>query len=236
MTITPEQLAAYADGELDDVTAARVRRALEADPELMRELAKLTALRTMLVARFDPILDEPVPGYMAAPIQDAAKVVSLAEVRAARQSLWQRPQFRLGVGAAIAASLVVTVLVGGLGRTPQGYADTQLAAALDGTLSGQTAPDGTRMLISFRDNSGAACRGYVSGSASGIACHDVRGWKLKLLGAAAAHQTSQYRQAGSADPAVMAAAQDMAAGPALNTADEAAAREAGWQLQEKISN
>ena len=229
MTVSPEQLAAYADGELDEITAAHVRRAIEDNPALAQELAKLSELRSMLAARFDPILAEPVPERLHQPIKGAAKVVNLADVRSARQKLWQRPQFRLGAGAAIAASLVVAVLVGGRGGTPQGYADRQLAAALDTSLSGETAPDGTRMLLSFRDSTGAACRGYAAAANSGIACHDDHGWKLKALGAAGKQQTTQYQQAGSPDAAIMAAAQDMAAGPAFDTAAEDAARKAGWR-------
>ena len=231
MTISPELLAAYADGELDEMTAARVQRAIADNPELERDFAKLNELRSMLAARFDPILAEPVPERLSAPIQDAAKVVSLDAARQARQSLWQRPQFRFGAGVAIAASLVVAVLVGGRGGTPQGYADGQLAAALDETLSGQTARDGTRLLISFRNDEGVACRGYAAQTASGIACHDDRGWKLKVLGGADAQQTTQYRQAGSADSAVMAAAQDMTAGPAFDAAAEDAARKTGWNIR-----
>lgn len=231
MTVTPEQLAAYADGELDQLTAARVLRAVEANPELAQELAKLTALRSILAARFDPVMAEPVPARLTDPIEQAAKVVSLAEVRAARQSIWNRPQFRFGAGAAIAASLVVAVLIGGGGGTPQGYADNQLAAALDSSLSGQTAPDGTRLLISFRDGNGAACRGYAAKGTSGIACHDAQGWKLKVLGTGGEKQTTQYQQAGSAEAAVMAAAQDLAAGPAFDAAQEQAAARAGWKSE-----
>ena len=231
MTISAQLLAAYADGELDEITAARVRRAVEDDPALAGELAKLTALRGLLAARFDPILSEPVPTRLHQPIEDTAKIVNLGEVRAARQSLWQRPQFRFGAGAAIAASLVVAVLVGGRGGTPQGYADVQLATALDGTLSGQTASDGTRPLISFRDGSGTVCRGFVASANSGIACHDEHGWKLKALGAAGENQTTQYKQAGTPDAAIMAAVQDMAAGPALDAAGEEAARKTGWRAE-----
>ena len=231
MTITPEQLAAYADGELDDVTAARVRRALEADPELAGNLAQLTELRGLLAARFDPILDEPVPDRLTQPVEAAAKVVSLSDVRAARQKLWHRPQFRFAAGSAIAASLVVAVLVGGRGGVPAGYAETQLAAALDNTLSGQTASDGTKLLLTFRDRNGAACRGYAGTAASGIACHDERGWKLEAVGQAGLGQTTQYQQAGSADAAIMAAAQDLAAGPALDAEAETAARKAGWRTE-----
>jgi hypothetical protein len=231
MTITPEQLAAYADGELDELAAARVSRTVAADPALVAELARLAALRRKLAARFDPILTEPVPEQLTSAIKDAAKVVSLSDVRAARQTLWQRPQFRFAAGSAIAASLVITVLVGGRDGKPSGYADTQLAAALDGTLSGQTAPDGTKLLLSFRDDRGAACRAYAGQSFSGIACRDGQGWKLKLMGQAETTATTQYRQAGSADAAIMAAAQDMAVGPALDAAAEEAARKAGWRAE-----
>ena len=228
MTITPEQLAALADGELDDLTAVRMRREVDADPKLLAELARLSGLRTILSARFDPILTDPVPARLTGPIEAAAKVVSLSEVRAARRSLWQRPQFRFAAGSAIAASLVIAVLVGERGGTPSGYADSQLAAALDTTLSGQTAPDGTKLLLSFRDNGGAACRGYAGGKDSGIACRDDHGWKIRMLGAAGEHASTQYRQAGSADAAIMAAAQDMAAGPAFDAATEQSALKAGW--------
>ncbi len=231
MTISPELLAAYADGELDELTAARVQRAIADNPQLARDLAPLTELRNMLVARFDPILAEPMPERLSAPIQDAAKVVSLDVARQARQPLWQRPQFRFGAGAAIAASLMVAVLVGGRGGTPQGYADTQLTAALDETLSGQTARDGTRLLISFHAANGAMCRGYAAQAASGIACHDDRGWKLKVIGGSAAKQATQYRQAGNNDAAIMAAVQDMAIGPALDANAELAARNDGWNTK-----
>lgn len=228
MTILPEQLAAYADGELDEVAATRVQYAVENDPELARELGRLVALRLALAARFDPILTEPVPERLINVIEDAGKVINLSDVRAERQTMWQRPQFRLGAGAAIAASLIVALLVGGRGGTPQGYADTQLTAALDGALSGETGADGTRLLISFRDRNGAACRGYSGLEASGIACRDDHGWKLNMLDGSAAQHTTEYQQAASENASIMAAAQNMAAGPALDAAAEKDARDAGW--------
>ena len=231
MTITSELLAALSDGELDDLTAVRVRREVDADPALAPELARLCGLRTLLAARFDPILSEPVPARLTGPIEAAAKVVSLGEARAARASLWQRPQFRFAAGSAIAASLVIAVLVGQRGDTPGGYADRQLAAALDGTLSGQTAPDGTKLLLSFRDHGGADCRGYAGRKTSGIACRDDRGWKIRIRGAAGERATTQYQQAGSADAAIMAAAQEMAAGPAFDAAAEQSALKAGWRAE-----
>ena len=41
--------------------------------------------------------------------------------------------------------------------------------------------------------------------------------------------STEFRQAGSADAAIMAAAQDMAAGSALESAAEKAARANGWK-------
>lgn len=230
MTVTSEQLAALADGELDEMTAARVRRAVEADPALASELEQLMQLRSTLSARFDPILAQPVPEQLSRLIEDAAKVVDLGQARAARQKFWQRREFRLGGGLAVAASLALVVLVVGRDGQPAGYAGTQLAMALDDTLSGQTAPDGTRLLVSFRDNRGQACRGFASNASRGIACRDDRGWKLEMTGGADAPASTQYRQAGSADAAIMQAAQDMAAGPALDSAAEQAARAGGWKV------
>ena len=235
MTMTPEQLAAYADGELDEITAARVRLAIEADPALAEQLDKLTSLNAILSARFDPILAEEVPVRLTQSIEEAVKVVDLGAVRAQRQSIWQRREFRFASGMAIAASLVVAVLVGGPGGVPSGYADSQLASALDGTLSGQSAPDGTRVLISFRNADAQYCRGYSSKQQSGIACRDNQGWKVKALGGGGTEQSTEYRQAGSDDAAVMAAAQDMARGTALDASEESQARQNRWKPQIKYN-
>ena len=229
MTVSPEQLAAFADGELDELTAARVHRAIEADPALALQLEQLIGLRSLLAARFDPVLAEPVPVRLTAPLEAAAKVVSLSDIRAKRALLWQRPAVRYGGGMAIAASLLVAVLVGQHNVTPPGYAGDQLASALDSLELGQSAPDGTRMLISFRKAGGQACRGFSGQSNSGIACRDTQGWKVQPIGHGSTAQTTQYQQAGSADAAVMAAAQDLADGPALDAAAENAARKAGWR-------
>lgn len=232
MTVSYEQLAAYADGELGEFETAQVRKAIAADPALAAQLAELEALKATLSAHFDPILAQPVPERLTAPIEAATKVVDLGAARAARQRWFQRPVIRYAALPALAASLVMVVFVGrGGDNGAAGYAETQLAAALDGTPSGQTAADGTQLLLSFRDASGSACRAYAAGAASGIACHDDRGWKVIRTGTAGTKQGSEYQQAGSENTDIMAQAQELAADGAMDPQEEEAARKAGWAAQ-----
>jgi hypothetical protein len=230
MTISPELLAAFVDGELSEFDAARVRRAIADDPQLAEQVVQLQQLSGLLSARFDPILDQPVPERLTRPIEDAAKVVDLGAVRAARQRWFERPLVRYAGGSTIAACLIAFLMVG---RNPAGsgadYAAPQLATALDTALSGETASDGTRPLLSFRTAAGEACRAYSGNSGGGIACRDSKGWKLRMTGAKGEGQQTQYQQAGSDDAAIMAAAQEMAASPALDRAAEEAARSEGWR-------
>ncbi|MGH6786660.1 MAG: anti-sigma factor family protein [Novosphingobium sp.] len=227
MTVTPEQIAAYADGELDELTAARIARAVADSPELAAQLAAHLGLRDTLSAHFAPILEEPVPEAIGAPIAAAAKVVDLGAVREQRAAWWRAPAVRWGAPA-LAASLALAVLLPRGGETAEGYAPTQLAAALEATSSG-TATNGTRVLLSFRDKAGAFCRGYASPAQSGIACKDDAGWKLRMTAGGSAAQAGEFRQAGSGEAAVMAAAQDLAAGSALDGPGERAARANGWR-------
>jgi anti-sigma factor RsiW len=66
MTVTPEELAAYADGELEGPEAARILLAVVARPELMRVVQQHRELRARIGAEFAPILDQEVPERLAA--------------------------------------------------------------------------------------------------------------------------------------------------------------------------
>ena len=93
----------------------------------------------------------------------------------------------------------------------------------------QPAGADTRILLSFRNGEGDYCRAFNAVSGNGIACRDAQGWKLEALGAGEAESASDYRMAGADAGAIMAQAQSMADGPALDAEAEAAARAAGWQ-------
>lgn len=234
MKVTPEELAAYADGELDAARAAEIEAAIAADPDLAAQLSAHRQLRQLLSAHYDPIAAQPVPDRFAALLgggaaeeQPAPAVIDFAAAREAREARRRLPRWTWVAGPAIAASLALLVLV----RTPGGraadYAPAQLAGALDSRLSGEAGEP--RILLSFANDAGELCRAYAGADASGIACRDGQGWRIdRKAGGSGAGQTD-YRQAGSAAEELMAAAQDMAGERgALDPAAEAAARAKGW--------
>lgn len=237
MTITPEEIAAYADGELTGERKAAIEAAMLADPEIMRSIESHKSLKSMLSAHYAPVAAEPVPDRLAAMLaKPEAEVVDLAAKRTQRAAASSRhfPRWGWIAGPALAASLVLAVSWSAPDDSGEDYAGAQLAAVLDTALAGQQpASADTRILLSFRNGAGEYCRAFNGSAASGIACRDKQGWKLEQIGngqtgAEEAGRESDYRMAGSDDGTVLTMAQDMAAGPALDAEGEARAREQGW--------
>ena len=226
MTIEPEMLMAYADGELDPLNAKRVERAIAGDPALAQEVERHRALRKRVSDSFAPIADERVPDRLAALLK--SNVVDLPTPRT-------RPILsRWRAAAALAACLVLGLTIGiSVSRGPvfSGagglYASGSLAAALDDEVGG--ADGAVKVAVSFRDKQGAYCRVFSSSATDGIACRDASGWALRRTQQGSTTQHGDYAQAGSPDPDLMAAAQDMMAGEPLDAKAEAAARGAGWR-------
>lgn len=242
MTIDPEMLAAYADGELGPEDVALVEAAIAADPALAEEVAAHRALRTTLSAHFAPILNMPVPDRLTAALTPRDNVVNLAEVRKrkAQEDAPERPPLWKGwiMGGALAASLALGLVIGG--QTDPGSdvitRDGQLMASgvLDKALTKQlaSAQEGAaaQILVSFKAKDGRYCRGFAQGAMMGIACHTGNGWSIERSQAIGTKDAQGgYRQAGSAGRDLMAAAQNMAAGDALDAQGEKIARAAGWQ-------
>lgn len=234
MTVTREQIAAYADGELAGEELTAVEAAIAADPALAKEVATHRLLKATLGAHFAPILDAPVPDRLAEAVRGGgagAEVVDFAAARDKRRpGRTGLPRWTWAAIPALAASLALAVVLTRPGAPGPGYAGAQLAAALDNQLvATQPADAQTRVLLSFADKQGELCRTFAGADKSGIACRDERGWRIaKTLGGGAA-EMGEYRQAGSPDAALMAAAQDMAEGPALDAAQEQAAKARGWR-------
>ncbi len=236
MTITPEELAAYADGELSGARLSEVETAVAADPALAQQIAAHKALKAGLGAHFAPILDQPVPDRLTRIIsgeKDSAepeKVVSLADARGKRDAKLAIPRWGWAVGPALAASLALAVFMPRGGSEHDDFASPQLAIALDQQLvANQPASADTRILLSFRSKDGDLCRAYSGAKAGGVACREESGWRLHKVLQGSEGATGEYRQAGADNATLLAMVQDMAVGPALDSEQEAAAKPSGWQ-------
>ena len=230
MSATPEELAAFADGQLDEPRRSQVAAEVAQDPALAAEVERHKALKARLGAHFAPILDQPVPERLTGLLGGGeSKVADFTAARQKREHRLRIPRWGWIAGPALAASLVLAVLMPG-GGTPEGYADAQLAAVLDQRLVAEQAGDEpVRVLLSFRDEAGEYCRAFVGTDQSGIACRDAEGWRLRFEAEGGAAQDTDYRMAGAGAAEVLERAQDMAAGPALGPAEEEAAKAAGWR-------
>ncbi len=238
MTIDRELLAAYIDGELDAVTAARITRDLTALPELAAEVAAQLRLRERLVAHYAPVLDEPIPASLTDVIEQSRKVVDLSEVRAGNaERRWISLPSRRYIGPALAACLVLFLVIprGGSGDLVRTLDGQQYAAgALDAALTGQLAANqdlkaDPRILLSFPAQDGALCRGFSGAKLAGIACREPRGWRLRMERPGNPAASADYRQAGTAEADILAAAQEMATDSPLDAEAERKAMARGWR-------
>ncbi|WP_395396674.1 hypothetical protein WBP07_28810 [Novosphingobium sp. BL-8A] len=138
---------------------------------------------------------------------------------------------------AIAASLVLGLMLGSqlhsegpVTQTSAGLvASGSLARTLDRQLASAGETGGTRILASFRGKGGDYCRVFAGAATSGIACRQEGTWLLERTMPGAGAQSSEYRQAGSAQGDMMAAAQDMMSGDPLDETAERAAIARGWR-------
>lgn len=193
--IEDEMLMAYADGELDAETAARVEAALEQDETLAERLGMFLSTRSTLKAAFDP--PAPVSPQLEAAVRamaaPAPQVVALS-ARRFNRAVW--------VPAAAAACLALAAGLGagwGLrgpstptGTAPQLALADGAAAALAALPSGQSADlqGGHRLTVvaSFEDAAGTLCREIAQDGAGGsvlaVACKAGAGWELRFALAA----------------------------------------------------
>ena len=232
MTIDPETLMAYADGELDPLAAKRVEAAIANDPVLAAQVEQHRKLAAPLRAAFDPVAAAPVSPGVEAMLRDAAKVAPLVPRPVRRErTFWM---------GAVAASLVAGLLAGPLlfQRDPDGVAMHDGAAIASGAVakalgtqlaSAQASDAPVRVGVTFRDGARRWCRTFEAGATGGIACTQGRDWRIERLYGGVAQQGSAYRQAGSPAAAMMADAQAMMASDPLDANAERAARDAGWR-------
>lgn len=242
MSVSRDDLRAFADGELSGKDASVVEAAIAADPALAEELAAEKRLREALAAHFDPIVAEPVPDHLSAMIaasagNEPAKVVNIAEARERRKARFTLPSW--GTGSAIAASLVLGMLFarvldrpGDLTESSGGLvASGELAKGLETQLAANAGRDGgLKIMATFQSNNGNYCRVFDKRAIAGIACRDSGGsWLIERAQSGMQAEQGDYRQAGSADSDLLAAAQEMTKGEPFDAAAEAKAIQTHWQ-------
>lgn len=243
MTITPEQIMAYVDGELDEETRGRITLAARADLDLAQRIAAERALRDRLKAHFAPIAEAEVPVDWVDRIRAEtapAQVIDMAAARDRKAASGPRWWSNRWAGAAMAASLVLGIFVGsqwqGAGQSGpitahDGalLASGELASALDMQLASAQEDAPIRMLGTFQRDGGDICRVFAGRQVSGVACHEAGGWQLQHVLPGSARTGTAYRQAGSHEAELMAIAQAMAAGEPLDAAQEREAKAKGWR-------
>lgn len=230
MSFDPETVAAFVDGELDDLTARRIERAAETDAALAAEIARHRALTARLAEHYAPICNEPVPDRLRSLLGDVTRVdTSLADRREARRSRFSTLHW-----GAIAASLLLGLTIGLRPWMPAADVQTDngaliaagsLAKALETQLASNQPSDAeVRIGVSFEDKAGRYCRSFESARLDGIGCREGKRWRLERT--LAGQRNGDYRQANSGELAAAAAA--MMRRDALDARGERAARDAGW--------
>jgi hypothetical protein len=244
MRLSDETLIAYADGELDENTRGQVEQAMQADPGVAARVRQHQALRGG---------GSGGPGGARPQAPARPKVIHLDSVRvvhAARAPKGARsapvappPHWTLPQWAALAATLLLGI-AGGILAVSGYHSETQFAAvggsgllrahgklesALDRQMASAPQPRGhLRIGVSFVGRDGQYCRAFELGAAAGLACRAGAGWNIPVL-VEGQGASGGYRPVGSPlPPAVLAAIDARAVGPALDGAAEKAAAARAW--------
>ena len=237
MTFDDATLMAYADGELSAEERAEIERALAADPALRAQLETHQKMRAQLSGAYADLLDEPVPERLLSaargPAPQAAEVVDFRARREAKAK-WSVREWGamaaslvgglvIGLGAMNAQAPLIAVTEGGMSArgTLERALDTQLASDEAGAV---------RIGLSFRTEDAGYCRTFelTRRGTSGIACRDTDGWNVAMTAAQGAQ--GDVRMAGASE-AVLNVVATMIDGDPLDAEAEAAARDAGWQVE-----
>ena len=236
MTVTSEDLIAFADGELEGEDKARVEAALADAPELRAVVEKHRTLRGSLAAAYAPVLDEPVPARLLDAVRTTASTDNVVPIGAARA---RRP-WSVREWGAMAASLVVGLLVGAQALRPDGgpivasrgalEARGALAHALDTQLAADNGA--VHIGVTFRTQAGETCRTFATdaGALNGLVCRADARWRVDMAMRGEARPVTEFSTAGSETPtAVLARVEALIAGDPLDAAAEKAARDRRWK-------
>jgi len=220
-------LMAMIDGEADAVEVKRVRAAMAADPKLAADAEAYRLTGRSLARLFDGIMAEAVPGQLVHTVMTAgiegrraAPAVRLVVARAPRWSGWLDGwRAPAAVFAATAIAFSAGLLVNGdvlhLAVAPvtlasndplvaNGAVGEALSVSVTGAERNVVTSSGTvkiKMVETFRDSAGAACREYeaqavVGPRQFGVACREQGAWHVKALLVGGARTGGQTTTAG----------------------------------------
>jgi len=243
MTVTPEELMAYADGELTGDDKARVEAAIAGDSALRAEVERHRRMRGLLQKAYGGVIDEPMPAHLTQAARgtapEAAEApIDLAAARAKRIAAPVLREWRGREWGAMAAALIVGVLVGGQTLNRGGLIGDDLVAqgALSRALETQLAADEGRQIrigVSFVNATGAPCRTFAAdrGALQGLACKDAGAWRIDTALRGEQQSATEFRMAAVETPAaLLARVEDLANDQGtLDAAAERAARDGGWK-------
>lgn len=230
-----ELVVRYVDREMGEEEKRAFEVMLEARPELQALVAEHTALRAGLIEAWGPAPGEDhlarIHRLLEAPTDAAQPLPPARKFQAA---------YRFWPVAAMAASLVLGVMIGGWNGSPSGtmlrvekgqlMASGALDSALSRQVSAQADNSPVTIRLSFRTQNGI-CRIFsMAGGTAGLACRQSGQWRVQsTVQQEMAHRQSEYRLAGSpVPPSLMAQVDGMIAGEPLSTEDENREIAKGW--------
>lgn len=226
--IADESLIRYLDGELDPEARATIDTALKEDPALNARLRRLRDSSEQVRTAFAATLDEPVPERLVAEAAGGQVIAFPRRTPPPGARLWWSR-------AAIAASVLVGVFIGQSTGRPMVGSDLSTRGALTSALNDQPSSDTgsrVRVALSFRSSEGPYCRAFslAKERTAGLACRTPTGWRVRMMAPDTGAASGEYRMAASALPApVLALAQSLASGPALDARGERAAIANRWK-------
>lgn len=217
--VSDEMLMALADGELNDLDAARLRQRLANDPALADRYQAFAQTSAWLQDAFPP---EPMPDRLIAAVLAAPDATAPAgNVVRFRQRFRSIP----GWGMAIAASLLLGIGGFWTGRSsaPDGRGNSQILAVANLPTGVETRlPDGStaRVLASYETDIGL-CRMIAQDSWRHIACRDGQSGEWDIaLGVHSGEAGSFLPSSAIAVELIDRLLDDINAGPPLNLDEE----------------
>jgi anti-sigma factor ChrR (cupin superfamily) len=212
-----ETLMRYADGELDEATAAELEAALAADERLARRLDTYVGTRSLAAQALRPLLEESVPASLRDSVEAMVASKRAADAKVIPMERASRPAWRRNAMLPLAASLAA--MLGGFagywlapgGETAArglqigGIGDPELRQALVTAESGSEvnlAGRRFRAITTFRDGIGGLCREFEldhdRSTVVAVACAEGPAWNVNFA-VAAPGDSAGYAPASSTE-------------------------------------